>query len=66
MVRTITDDEIALMKKQMKAVKILNNAIYFNDSSDYETALWQAMSALTGIDYSESQPSDLTFLEEQF
>lgn len=43
--------EAKLVQKQMNAVKILNNALYFNDSSDYGTAIWQAMSELTGIDY---------------
>jgi hypothetical protein len=29
-----------------KAVRTINNALYFDDGSDYETALWEALNAL--------------------
>ena len=60
--RSISTEELNLLRKQMKVVKIINNALYFGDDSEYQTALWQAMSVMTGIDYSGEE--ELTFLEE--
>lgn len=47
-------EEIANLRRQLaekeledaKAVKAAVAAIYFNDNSDYETALWQVVTAL--------------------
>ena len=59
----ITQTEALLLAKQMKAVEIINNALYFKDDSEYQTALWQAMSIMTGIEYTGEE--ELTFLEVQ-
>ncbi len=64
-IKDISVEEMKLLSKQMKAVAILNNALYFKDNSDYETAMWQAMSVMTGINYSEMDNVELTYLEEQ-
>ena len=62
-VHEITKEEAILLAKQMDAVKIINNALYFGDDSEYQTALWQAMSVMTGINYTGEE--ELTFLEVQ-
>jgi len=34
------------MNKTNEVYKIANNALYFNDNSDYKTALWEILSTL--------------------
>lgn len=45
-----------------KAIITLNNALYFRDNSDYQTALFDALSELTGIKYDDF-PDE--FMEEK-
>lgn len=35
-----------LSEREKKAYAIANNALYFDDSSDYQTALWQVLYTL--------------------
>jgi len=44
-----------------KAIAILNNVLYFRDDSDYQTAIFDALSELTGNTY-EDFPNE--FIEE--
>ncbi len=42
----INDVDIELNQRMCKAFAIANNAIYFSDSSDYLTALWNVCKCL--------------------
>lgn len=37
-----------------KAVAIANNALYFDDSSDYQTALWEILNTLDHEKYKDT------------
>ena len=45
-----------MTEKEKKAFKIANNALYFDDSPDYKSALWEVMSILK---------NDYVFYEER-
>lgn len=49
-------------KEKLKNIQtIANNALYFNDSSDYDTALWEILEELW---YTEEQMNELHFIEK--
>lgn len=40
-----------LSEREKKVYRIANNVLYFDDSSDYQTALWEILNCLNpGID----------------
>jgi hypothetical protein len=39
--------------KIKEAIKISNNVLYFDDSSDYQTALWEILTLLTEKNYDD-------------
>jgi len=50
-----------LTNQQIKILKIATNAIYFNDNSDYLSALWDIVNEISGskIEYCDSKLFDL-------
>jgi len=49
-----------LTKQEKEILKIANNALYFEDNSDYEPALWDILKMLTDFEHVD----DLEFIEE--
>jgi hypothetical protein len=48
--------------KEKTAYRIANNALYFDDNSDYKTALWEVLAALNpGLDYDK----ELEYIEQE-
>lgn len=47
--------------RERQAYRIANNALYFDDSSDYKTALWEVLAALNPeLDYEK----ELEYIEQ--
>ena len=36
-----------------EVTKVANNALYFDDSSDYRTALWEILAIISPVKYSD-------------
>lgn len=53
-----------LRQVKLQALKVINNALYFDDSSDYETALWDAMAILLGKTNEELYDIKLSYIKE--
>lgn len=47
-----------------KALKEINNVLYFNDSSDYETGLWEALSILNPDISLDNYDTCLKYIED--
>ena len=55
-----------MTEKEKEAFKIANNALYFDDSSDYQSALWEVMSILKPELFKNDETPDLKFIEDWF
>ncbi len=48
--------------REKEAYRLANNALYFDDSSDYKTALWEVLAALNpDLDYEK----ELEYIEQE-
>ena len=54
------------MSEEMKekVTRIANNALYFDDSSDYATALWEILSAVQPEWFADDAEPDLVYITD--
>ena len=61
----VEPDKIDALKVVMDAFKVINNALYFNDNADYQTALWEAFFILRPeLEGLVKDFDNLTFIED--
>jgi hypothetical protein len=57
---------IVVVSEQLdKIKKIANNALYFDDSSDYQTALWEILTVTSPELFEETEEPDLEYIEDE-
>lgn len=51
------------LTKEEKILKIANNALYFDDSSDYGSALWEILQILNPELFKNNEEPELKYIE---
>ena len=52
-------------EKLDKVKKIANNALYFDDNSDYGTALWEILATVNPTDFMNDDCPELKYIEDK-